>query len=211
VTQGLAAQAPLPARGSDRGVARRQAFLRAARAVFLEQGYEAACVNDVVRAAGGSLATLYAQFTSKENLFLAVCEEQREHAVAAMTPPCVEHLSLEDGLQVIGERFLQALLSSENLAFHRIVVGEARKFPELLRRYVGAGAEQISQVVASHLRRAAPGVEAPDKIAFYFLELLRARHHYRALADDAYALDEAALSDHVSEATAFLLRGAGLR
>ncbi|MBS0385347.1 MAG: helix-turn-helix transcriptional regulator, partial [Proteobacteria bacterium] len=46
----------------DRGVARRHAFLLSAREVFLEQGYEQASVNDVVRRAGGSFATLYAQF-----------------------------------------------------------------------------------------------------------------------------------------------------
>ena len=44
-----------PARVPDRGVARRQAFLQAAREVFLEQGYEAASVNDVVRLAGGQI------------------------------------------------------------------------------------------------------------------------------------------------------------
>lgn len=87
MTRALASQTPAQLHVSDRGVARRQGFLRAARAVFLEQGYEAASVNDVVCVAGGSLATLYAQFASKENLFLAVCEEQREQAVAAMTPP----------------------------------------------------------------------------------------------------------------------------
>lgn len=210
MTHSPASLSAAPARTSDRGVARRQAFLRAARTAFLQQGYEAACVNEIVRAAGGSLATLYAQFASKENLFLAVAEAQRELAVAAMTPPCVEHLSLEDGLQLIGERFVQALLSRDNLAFYRIVIGEARKFPELLQRYIGAGGEHIGQVVAAHLRRTAPGINDPNKVAHYFLELLRSRHHYRALADEHYSLDDDALSAHVGEAKAFLLRGAGL-
>lgn len=199
------AAAPRPL---DRGVARRQAFLAAARTVFLKQGYEAACVNDIVRIAGGSLATLYAQFASKEGLFLAVAQDQHEQAVAAMTPPCVAHLSLEDGLQVIGERFLQALMSQENLAFYRIVVGEGRKFPQLLHRYLHAGADRLRQVVASHLTRAAPDIEAPDRVASYFLELLRSRHHYRALADETYQLSAAELSEHVSRVVTFFLRGA---
>ena len=62
-------------RALDRGVARKQAFLQAAREVFLEHGYEAASVNEVVRRAGGSLATLYSQYGSKEGLFLAVAAE----------------------------------------------------------------------------------------------------------------------------------------
>ena len=68
--------------------------LQAAREVFLEQGYEAASVNDVVRRAGGSLATLYAQFGNKEGLFQAVTQDQHERFTRAMTPDSVDHLPL---------------------------------------------------------------------------------------------------------------------
>ncbi|MEQ1618647.1 MAG: TetR/AcrR family transcriptional regulator, partial [Terricaulis sp.] len=183
-------------------------FQAAARIEFLEKGFEAACVNNVVRAAGGSLATLYAQFNNKEGLFLAVAEEQHEQLVAAMTPPCVAHLSLEDGLQVIGERFLTALISRENLAFYRIVIGEGRKFPQLLQRYVFAGADRIRNVVAAHLERTARDIEDADMVASYFLEAVRSRHHYRALADDGYTLREEELSEHVSRSVRFFLAGA---
>ena len=97
------------ARPLDRGVARRQAFLEAAREVFLDQGYEAASVNDVVRLAGGSLATLYSQFGNKEGLFLAVVQDQHERVLAAMTPSSVDDLSLEDGLKQIGAQFVRAI------------------------------------------------------------------------------------------------------
>ncbi len=127
------------ARTQDRGVARRHAFLQAAREVFLEQGYEAASVNDVVRRAGGSLATLYAQFGNKEGLFFAVLQDQHERFTRAMTPECVDHLQLEDGLQAMGERYVRGLLARENIAFYRIMIGEARKFPEQMRRYNATG------------------------------------------------------------------------
>ncbi len=165
-------------------------------------------MNDIVRAAGGSLATLYAQFNSKEGLFLAIAEEQHEKMVEAMAPPCVAHLSLEEGLQAIGERFLSALMSRENLAFYRIVIGEGRKFPQLLQRYVFTGADRIRKVVATHLERAGPDIKDADQIASYFLELVRARHHYRALADESYALHQGALSEHVSRSVRFFLGGA---
>jgi len=57
---------------SGRGAARRQAMLDAACEVFLEHGFEGASVADVVRRSGGSLATLYASFGSKEGLFEAI-------------------------------------------------------------------------------------------------------------------------------------------
>jgi AcrR family transcriptional regulator len=45
-----------------RGARRQQAFLDAATAVFLAKGYGAATLDDVMRASGGSRATLYKQF-----------------------------------------------------------------------------------------------------------------------------------------------------
>jgi AcrR family transcriptional regulator len=198
-------------RHPDRGVARRQAFLQAARDVFLEQGYEAASVNDVVRHAGGSLATLYAQFGNKEGLFLAVTQEQHERLVRAMTPECVDHLPLEQGLQAIGERFLRALLSRENLGFYRVLIGEGRKFPQLLQRYVSTGSERVRDVVAGYLRKACPKCDNADIFASYFLELLRSRHHYRALANESYALTDDELADHVAEVVKFFMSGVGAR
>lgn len=192
----------------DRGVARRQAFLQAAREVFLEQGYEAASVNDVVRLAGGSLATLYAQFGNKEGLFLAVTQDQHERLVQAVTPERVDHLPLKEGLQVIGEQFLRTLLTRDNLAFFRLIIGEGRKFPQLLQRYISsAGADKVRDAVSSYFKAAAPAANDPERYASYFMELLRSRHHYRALADDNYRISDAELTAHVREAVSFLING----
>ncbi|MGE0741281.1 MAG: TetR/AcrR family transcriptional regulator [Hyphomonadaceae bacterium] len=192
-------------RALDRGVARRHAFLQAARQVFLDQGYEAASVNDIVRLAGGSLATLYAQFGNKEGLFLAVTQDQQERFVRAIMPAPVDHLPLAEGLQQIGEHYTQAILARENLAFFRVMVGEGRKFPQLLQRYTGQGLERARESVASYIRIAAPDAQEPSAMAGYFLELLRSRHHYHALADDSYALTSDEISAHVAQATKFFL------
>jgi AcrR family transcriptional regulator len=194
------------ARPIDRGVARRHAFLDAAREVFLEQGYEAASVNDVVRVAGGSLATLYAQFGNKEGLFLAVAQDQHERFVRAITPDCVDDLPLEQGLQVIGEKFLKTILERDHLSFYRITVGEARKFPQLMQRNVSANADKVRDVVANHIRTTAPECEDVNAYASYFLSLLLSRHHYRALADTTYVVTEEERRDHVNSAVRFLVR-----
>jgi AcrR family transcriptional regulator len=201
--------AGLGARSADRGVARRHAFLGAAREVFLEQGYEAASVNDVVRRAGGSLATLYAQFGNKEGLFFAVIQEQHERFMRAMTPECVDHLPLEEGLQSIGECFVRALLARDNLAFYRIMLGEARKFPEQMRRYISTGgADKVLAVLADFLKARGVMESSPEIAASYLLELWRSRHHYRALADDSYQVSERQISEHVARAGRFFLDGA---
>jgi len=192
----------------DRGIARRHAFLQAAREVFLEQGYEEASVNDVVRRAGGSLATLYAQFGNKEGLFLAVAQDQNDRFVRALTPDCVDHLPLERGLEMIGERYVRALLARENLAFFRIIVGEGRKFPQLLQRYMATGSEKVRAVVADYLAARCPEIADPEAAAPCFLELIRSKHHYRAMSDESYLLSDAELAAHVRHAVGFFLNGA---
>jgi AcrR family transcriptional regulator len=196
-------------RTQDRGVARRQAFLQAAREVFLEQGYEAASVNDVVRRAGGSLATLYAQFGNKEGLFFAVTQDQHERFVKALTPDNVDHLPLEQGLQAIGERYVQGLLARDNLAFYRIMIGEARKFPEHMRRYIATGgADKVRGVLASYLRSCEVMEAEPEDNASYLMDLWRSRHHYRALADDSYSISTEEIALHVARAIRLFLHGA---
>jgi AcrR family transcriptional regulator len=189
-------------------VARRQAFLRAAREVFLEEGFVAASVNEVVRRAGGSLATLYAQFGNKDGLFLAVLQENHDRFVQAMTPDSVDHLPLEEGLCAVGEHFTRALLARDNLAMFRIMIGEGRKFPEELQRYVTAGADRVVGVIAKVLIAHKVRVEDVNVAASYLLELLRSRHHYRSLADPNYAVTDAQLKAHVAGAVRVFLRGA---
>jgi AcrR family transcriptional regulator len=197
------------ARSQDRGVARRQAFLQAAREVFLEQGYEAASVNDVVRRAGGSLATLYAQFGNKEGLFFAVLQDQHERFTRAITPDCVDHLPLEEGLQAIGERYVRGLVARDNISFYRIMIGEARKFPDQMRRYFSTGgADKVTSVLANFLRARGVMTDDPEYGASLLQQYWRSRHHYRAVVDDAYQVADKDISEHVARSIRIFLNGA---
>lgn len=207
---GAAANQTSPvARSQDRGVARRQAFLQAAREVFLEQGYEAASVNDVVRRAGGSLATLYAQFGNKEGLFFAVLQDQHERFTRAITPDCVDHLPLEEGLQAIGERYVRGLVARDNISFYRIMIGEARKFPDQMRRYFSTGgADKVTSVLANFLRARGVMTDDPEYGASLLQQYWRSRHHYRAVVDDAYQVADKDISEHVARSIRIFLNGA---
>ncbi|MBV8107083.1 MAG: helix-turn-helix transcriptional regulator, partial [Hyphomicrobiales bacterium] len=54
------------------GGAKRRQIMDGARTVFLSAGFDGASMNDIARAAGVSKGTLYAYFTSKEELFEAI-------------------------------------------------------------------------------------------------------------------------------------------
>lgn len=199
--------APKVAPPLDRGTARRQAFLHAAREVFLEQGYEAASVNDVVRRAGGSLATLYAQFGNKEGLFHSVMVDQYQRFVGALETEAADHLSLEDGLQALGEHFVRALLAPQNIAYFRIFVGEGRKLPKTLIESQSLGSERLQDLVAEFLRRHSD-VADPLTAAADLLELWRGRHHYRAITSDNYTVSDAEIALHVARVIRVVLHGA---
>jgi len=196
-------------RAPDRGVARRQAFLEAAREVFLEHGYEATSVNDVVRLAGGSLATLYAQFGNKEGLFLAFMQDQHDRFVREMRPTePVDHLPLPEAMQQIGEHFLRRLLQRDSVAFYRVMVSEGRKVPKHLLHYFSVGgAGQVYDELVSQLKKAGLSDADARESMYYFVELLRSRHHFQAAVNVDYVVADEELTAHVARAVRFLLNG----
>jgi AcrR family transcriptional regulator len=199
----------------SRGEARRRAFLEAASEVFLEQGYEAASVNEVVRRAGGSLATLYQQFGNKDGLFLAVIEDGTARFVAPMVQAADADRPIEEGLQELGQTFLRQVLEPKAIAFFRMVVGEGRKFPGAISKFLSLGPDRLRKTVADYLlARAGPDgcvFGNPERAANYFCEMVRGRHQYRALADGDYCLSDARIVEEVSEAVRFFLRAARTR
>jgi AcrR family transcriptional regulator len=199
-------------RGLDRGVARKQAFLQAAREVFLEHGYEAASVNEVVRRAGGSLATLYSQYGSKEGLFLAVAHDHQERFLERMMPENYRDLPLRQGLTAFAERFLDQLLNPDNVAFFRIFVSEGRKHPQLLRRQMTTNMERLGEALEEYMREQPDenGVRIlqPRVAASHFFDLIRGRMHYRVIYDPNYRIEGDERAAHIKAAIDFFLNGA---
>src|SRR5712664_2195092 len=74
-TQTAVARQPSRADGPEDSAKRRQ-IMDGARAVFLAQGFDAASMSDIARAAGVSKGTLYVYFENKEQLFGAIVERE---------------------------------------------------------------------------------------------------------------------------------------
>ena len=70
------AAAKFDPQASSRRDARRHAMLDAALELFLEKGYGAVSLNEVVRRSGGSLSTLYDLFGGKLGLLKACVAER---------------------------------------------------------------------------------------------------------------------------------------
>ena len=62
--------------------ARRQAIIDVAKEAFCRQGFEATSMSEIASRVGGSKATLYNYFRSKEEIFIAVMESSATDRIA---------------------------------------------------------------------------------------------------------------------------------
>lgn len=104
---------------------RRQAILKAATEVFRQEGYVRASMDNIARKVGGSKATLYGYFKSKEELFEAAMQDAVESAVKRILPLLyIESQDLQDTLEHFAEAYLAFIVSDEILPITRAIIGE---------------------------------------------------------------------------------------
>ena len=75
---------------AERRLLTRQQLLDAAATVFARRGYAAASVDEIADAAGYTKGAVYANFETKQDLFLALMDRQtaqQEQALAGLTQP----------------------------------------------------------------------------------------------------------------------------
>jgi AcrR family transcriptional regulator len=201
--------APEPEAG--RAELRRAAFLKAARDVFLEYGYEAANMAEIVKRAGGSLSTLYAQFGGKKGLFEAMIDARVTDLTEQMHIELAAHAPLREGLRRIGEAFLFRQLEAEALDVFRLMVAQAKKFPELAESWGKRAPEAVRRALAEYLMdRAKAGeirISNPELAAAVFFDLVRARIQFRALLIPSYQPTETEVRETVDRAVKVFLGG----
>lgn len=112
---------------------RRSHYLEIALGLFIEHGYHGVTMDTVVAAAGGSKATIYRYFESKEALFSAIVDDLQRTLSAAPPAHDVVDLPLADGLRILGKATATAALSERAIVLLRLAVGEHNRFPELAR------------------------------------------------------------------------------
>ncbi len=195
----------------NRAEMRRRAFLDAAREVFLEQGFEAANMAEIVKRAGGSLSTLYSQFGDKQGIFLAMLEARMHEITSALEVELKAHTPVREGLTRIGEQFAGKLVQPQSLELYRLVVGMARKFPDIAQRFMALGPNKVRAGLAAYLedRAIAGEIESGDyeQLASLFLDMVRSGLQTRALLDESFRPAPADVNLTVKRAVTVFLSG----
>ena len=151
---------------------RRNAIIEAAADLFREFGYERASMNELAKRLGGSKATLYGYFPSKEELFVAVVKSIATSHLAVPPAELLEvngDTTLASLLTRYGERMLHVLINdADALAVYRMVIAEAGQ-SDVGQLFYEAGPAEFIQSLATlmasameygELRRADPVVTA---------------------------------------------------
>ncbi len=198
--------------GPSRAEMRRAAFLDAAQDVFLEQGFEAANMSEIVRRAGGSLATLYSQFGDKEGIFLAMLETRMKAITATLEVELQAHTPVEAGLRRIGEQFAGKLVEPNSLELYRLIVGMAKKYPDIADTFMQLGPNKVRAGLAAYLQDRADAGEIPQSDQFeilgsLFLDMVRSPLQSRALLNSNVRPSYADVRTSVDRAVDMFLYG----
>jgi AcrR family transcriptional regulator len=146
----LSVDVPQTKRGHERCVA----LIESAAELFLQNGYEAVSLDDIVQHAGGSKATIYKYFGNKEGLFRAICDYRREQFKQDITLNSKEeHEALAAYLIRILTNFIKHIVLPENTAFIRLVLNQAQKDPDLALHIHESGALVIQKTIADALEQ----------------------------------------------------------
>ncbi|MFE1546634.1 TetR/AcrR family transcriptional regulator [Streptomyces sp. NPDC058718] len=166
--------APKPAPTGARAARKRQAVVRAARDLFLREGFGVG-MDAIAAEAGVSKVTVYNHFGSKEALFTAVVAGALDEPLAGgeeAEGPDLELLVAADGPDALkaaltdaGRAWARAVRADgEGRALRTLVATELHRFPELGRAWRAHGPAGHHPAVADALRTLADRglLEIPD-------------------------------------------------
>ena len=134
---------------------KRDAIVRIALEVFLSEGYAGTSMSNVAAKVGGSKATLYNYFKSKEELFAAVVERKCTQIQNLLSQAEIESGGdLKATLTNFGEHFVELILSDQSIATFRLTTAEAARFPEIGQTLYNSGVRQNQNRMAEFMQHA---------------------------------------------------------
>ena len=164
--------------GGEEDSAKRRQIIEGARAMFLAQGFDAASMNDIARAAGVSKGTLYVYFANKEELFEAIVEEECDAQAEGIFDLDPNDHDVEAVLTRLGIGYVIFLCRPEKASAIRTVIAIADRMPEVGRRFYesgpAAGIARLAAYLASQVEAGVLAVEDCEVAAAQFMESCQA-------------------------------------
>lgn len=190
---------------------RRSAFVNAAREAFFTHGYAGTTMSSIAAAVGGSKTTLWSYFPSKQDLFVAVVDDLVETYGASLEVPMDPDEPVEDALRRFGHGMMRIVMSPPIIDLHRLVTGEAGRFPELGALFYERGPRRGKVKLAAYLAQAmADGrmrAGDPETAARQFAVLCQAGAHQQQMLGLLPVSDAALIAADIEAAIVTFMRG----
>jgi AcrR family transcriptional regulator len=190
---------------------KRQAILKAAAEVFREVGFERASIEEIRARIGGSKATLYNYFPSKEKLFFEVMYQAKELELGAISSALNPDADdLEQELLHFGQSLVPALYSPEAIAMRRLAIAESGN--SNIGKVVFEGTtvpmeKLVSEFLRKAMKRGALRTADPKTAAMHLLSLFESELLQRALLGVLDSVSPGAARVAVRRAVAVFLSG----
>jgi AcrR family transcriptional regulator len=159
---------------------KRQAILDTAFRLFRTQGFDKTSVSEITAEVGGSKATIYSHFPSKEELFVECMMAAAENYMAGT----LKHLEASSAAPAValfdfGRSFLNFVCSPEQLGVRRLMIAEAARsstgklfFDKITALRTHVSAFMSACMAAGTLRRDDPSLAADHLGALLEAEIL---------------------------------------
>jgi len=188
-----------------------QKILDAATKFFLTHGFSGTTTDMIQKEAGVSKATMYGCYKNKEVMFAAVIERQCTNMQEQIILVETKAENLRSALTEMGKTYLCFILSHSGLAFFRVCIAEAVRFPELSEKFFHVGPQRLANIIAGYLEKSSKKGEielnsSSDIAANIFLALLRSDAHLKCLTHPNYIISDNEIGSWVEYAVDLFLK-----
>lgn len=172
-------------------------------------------MSQIAAELGGSKATLWSYYASKEALFIDLIDEATQAVRQQLTAYLDPDDELEAALRRFGTEFLTKLSSPRAVVLRRLVVGEAARFPELGRIFYERTAQPTHRLLADffeELQHRGRLIEAPAvPAAHHLIGLCLSGSYQQVLSGTLAAIAPKQVRDEVEAAVRVFLTAYGTR
>ena len=131
---------------------RRQAILDVAREAFTQLGFENTTMSEIANRTGGSKATLYNYFSSKEELFAAVIDEFGRQRIAEAFMSMNPDKPVREEITRLGLHYLRFILNPDVIGLRAVIVHESAR-TNIGREYYRLGPQRGWQYISQYIEQ----------------------------------------------------------
>jgi len=186
-------------------------ILKASCELFLERGYDAVRLDDILERVGGSKTTLYSYYGCKKGLFAATVQKVCRDKLGPLLAMDVTDMDPKAGLNAMGRQFLLIMSDPQGRAFFRAMIAEAQRFPELASAFFAARPETTLRLLRRNIEHwqetGSLRSGNPEVLASQFLGLMMGNFHLKSLLGIMEPMTERQIRRWVAQGTETFLDG----